>query len=498
MSDPPADLTRRRFLQMSSAGAAAGAVGMLGWPGSLSAQNAGAGSRRNVLVLLTDDQTFNTIHMLGNGVIQTPNLDQLAAQGTTLSHCFNQGAWGGAICVASRAMMNSGRNMYRITEPRDDRKSGSLQTNFTLWGEHFGNHGYTTFGTGKWHNGGQSFARSFAQGDAIHLGGMHPYSKERGNGGGPITLGHAYPDLFHYDGAGGTFEKYDAGQTWSTDAFAAAATRFLDTQSDAADPFFAYVSFSAPHDPRHAPQEFLDLYDPAKIELPPNFLPEHPFDVGARNIRDEKLLPYPRDPEAVKREIAIYYAMISHIDARIGDVLDKLRAIGQLDNTFIVFTSDHGLAVGEHGLLGKQNQYDHSVRVPMIWRGPGIAPGEISDELVYLHQMYGTTCELTGLPLPEHLSLPSLGPVIRGERPGLPSVFGGYMDRQRMVRTDQYKLIRYPDADEVQLFDLENDPWEMHDLAEVADHRGKVRELDTMLRDWQPVVGDGLALAPLG
>lgn len=498
-------LSRRRFLQCSGLAAAGGLASA--WPGSLLAQpgqtpapgtGAVPGAKRNVLVLLTDDQTFNTIRMLGNAQVHTPNLDRLAAQGTTLSHCFNQGGWHGAICVASRAMMASGRNLYRITQPHNNRDAGALKTDYPLWAEHFRNHGYATFGTGKWHNGSDSFARSFSHGDAVFLGGMHPYNKQQGNAGGPITLGHVGPDLRHYDGAAASFERYDTADAWSTDLYADAAASFIASRKDAADPFLAYVSFAAPHDPRHAPQQYLDLYDIDKIELPPNFAGEHPFNFGVRGIRDEAFLPYPRDPEAVKLEILRYYAMISHIDARVGDLIDQLKANGQLDNTFVVFTSDHGLAMGEHGLLGKQNQYDHSVRVPMVWRGPGIAPGEISSEMVYLHQLYPTTCELVGLPIPDHVDLPSLGPVIRGERPGFSSIYGGYEDKIRMLRTDRYKLIRYPKVNETQFFDLDEDPWEMNDLAEQPDQRERVAKLDALLRDWQPKVGDPVELAALG
>ncbi|MEM1354071.1 MAG: sulfatase-like hydrolase/transferase [Planctomycetota bacterium] len=471
---------------------------MSAWPGSLRGQaRAGDGPRRNVLVLLTDDQTYNTIMMLGNGRMHTPNLDRLAAQGTTMSHCFNQGGWHGAICVASRAMMHCGRHLWRVVEPHNHRDAGLLSVDGPLWAEHFRASGYATFGTGKWHNGGASFARSFSHGDAVFLGGMHPYNKQRGNAGGPITLGHVGPDLRHYDGAAGSFERYDTGEAWSTDLYADAAASFIESRRGADDPFFAYVSFAAPHDPRHAPQQYLAHYSLDEIELPPNFLGEHPFDFGVRRIRDEAYLPYPRDPEVVKLELLRYYAMISHIDDRVGDLIDMLKAIGQLDNTYIVFTSDHGLAMGEHGLLGKQNLYDHSVRVPMVWRGPGIAPGEISRELVYLHQLYPTTCELAGLAMPENLDVPSLVPVIRGEQGSYRSIYGAYTDTIRMLRTDRYKLIRYPKIGESQLFDLEQDPWEMNDLAEQDGAANRVSRLDQALRDWMVSAGDPLELVGL-
>jgi len=495
-------LSRRRLMQYAALSA-----GGLAIPGTLagcstssvSAQQAAAGNaggRPDVLVLLADDQTFNTIRMLGNSQIQTPNLDALAARGTTLSHCHNQGGWHGAICMASRAMMATGRHLYRITDPHDVRASGNLGTDHTLWAEHFRNNGYKTFGTGKWHNGGESFKRSFSHGDAVYLGGMHPYSDENGNNGGPITTGHEHIKLRHYDGNAGTYEQYD-GDAWSTDSFIDAARAFVRDNAQGDNPLFTYVAFTAPHDPHHAPPEYREQYKDEDIELWPNFMPEHPFDTGDMRVRDEVMLPFPRDPDVIRSRIADYFAMVTHIDARIGDLLTTLEEAGRLDNTHVVFTADHGLGVGQHGLLGKQSQYDHSVRVPMVWAGPGIAPGEISSELVYLHQMYATTCELAGLDTPDHIDAPTLGPVLRGERPGFESLIGCYRDRQRMVRTETHKLIRYPHNGEVQLFDMNEDPWEMNDLAEDPTQRNRVRELDQMLRDWQPVVGDGLELAAL-
>ena len=145
-----------------------------------------------------------------------------------------------------------------------------------------------------------------------------------------------------------------------------------------------YVAFNAPHDPRQAPKEFVDRYPLESIELPPNYLPEHPFDQGERyTLRDEILAPFPRTEEAIKIHMQEYYAIISHMDYEIGRILEKLETLGIADNTYIIFTADHGLAVGQHGLLGKQNQYDHSIRVPLVINGPDIQAGTSTDALVY-------------------------------------------------------------------------------------------------------------------
>ena len=124
------------------------------------------------------------------------------------------------------------------------------------------------------------------------------------------------------------------------------------------------------------------------------------------------LAAFPRDPGEIKRHIAEYYAMISHLDEALGRLLAALEEKGELDNTIIVFSGDNGLAVGQHGLMGKQNLYDHSVRVPLIFAGPGIPQGEQRDALVYLLDIFPTLCDLTGTDIPASVEGHSLKPCI--------------------------------------------------------------------------------------
>jgi len=237
------------------------------------------------------------------------------------------------------------------------------------------------------------------------------------------------------------------------------------------------------------------MYPPGKIELPKNFLPEHPFDNGDMRLRDEKLAPWPRTPEIIRRHIAGYYAMITHVDAQIGRVLKALEDSGRADNTIIIFSADNGLAVGQHGLLGKQNLYEHSVRVPLVFAGPGVERGGKIDALCYLHDLFPTTCQLAGLEIPETVESMSLVPLLRGRKQRLrDSVFAGYKQVQRMVRNERYKLIRYPRAKRTQLFDLRGDPWETRDLSGEPRHAALIKDLTAELKAWQKKVGDDLDL----
>ena len=144
----------------------------------------------------------------------------------------------------------------------------------------------------------------------------------------------------------------------STDLFADVTCEFLRHHNSKQNPFFAYVSFMAPHDPRSMPPEFRELYDPDSFELPENFAPQHPFDNGWMTGRDEQLANFPRTKTEVQRHLTEYYAMITHLDTAIGRIIDTLVEQNVLDETIIIFTSDNGLAVGQHGLMGKQNLYD--------------------------------------------------------------------------------------------------------------------------------------------
>ena len=156
-----------------------------------------------------------------------------------------------------------------------------------------------------------------------------------------------------------------------------------------------YLAFGNPHDPRVAARKYLDLYDPDRIPLPKNFLPVHPFDNGELVVRDEQLLPWPRTAADVRRTLHEYYATVTALDFHIGRLIRALEEPGRLDDTLVIFSADQGIAVGSHGLLGKQNLYDHSMKVPLVLAGPGIPRGR-SDALVYLFDIYPTACDLVG------------------------------------------------------------------------------------------------------
>jgi len=499
-------IDRRSFLK--TVGGASASV-LLAPLGLNAAESPTPRKKPNFLVVVADDQCYRSIKALNNSEVHTPTLDRLVARGTTFTHCFHQGTWTGAVCVASRAMMHTGRFVWTC--------GGEDCGTYPLMGETLRQAGYHTYIAGKWHNGDKTALRSFITGKSIGPG-FYPSTDEKGlaynrprpddpwTPWDPKYLGQWTPkQLWNIlpakantpDGpqpakAGTRYQKHQH----SCELYADSAIDLLHQAATQSDPFLLYVAWNAPHDPRQAPKEFLDLYPEDKIELPPNFLPEHPFDQGDFHIRDEQLAPFPRTPEAVRLHRREYYALLSYMDHQLGRIVEALEKTGQADNTYIIVTGDHGLAVGEHGLLGKQNLYDCSVRMPFIVAGPGIAAGHTNDALMYQHCLFPTICELANVPKPETVQFPSVAPLLRGRpEPVFDSVYCAYRDLQRMVRTDKYKLILYPKANRYQLFDLEKDPWEMNSLA-AADHKTTVTELLQKLKHWQQEVQDTVVLDP--
>ncbi len=425
--------------------------------------------RPNVLFLFSDDQRYDTIAALGHPEIKTPNIDKLVNNGFAFTHAFCQGSTSGAVCIPSRAMLMSGRSVFHAKHQLQD------QTTFP---QRMRRDGYYTFGTGKWHSGKPSYARSFDNGGGIFFGGMSNHEKV------PVFDFQAdgkYPN-----------ELRSFGEKFSSELFANEAVDFLKSDAAGEKPFMMYVSFTAPHDPRMPPGDYASMYDPDELSLPENFMPEHPFDNGELKIRDEALAPWPRTPEIVRQHLAEYYGMISHMDAQIGRVLQALDESGQAENTLIVFAGDHGLAVGQHGLLGKQNVYDHSVRAPLVFSGPGIPHGK-SDALCYLYDIFPTIFDLCGLPPLQEAEGQSLAPVIRGQRStARGELFCIYKDLQRMARTDQWKIIEYPKIGVTQLFDIQADPHELHNLAESEDHKDELQRMQSLLDKLQVEFDDPL------
>lgn len=427
--------------------------------------NAAEEKRPNVLFIVVDDQSPLDLKVYNpDSPLQTPNIDRLAAEGMVFDGAYHMGAFVGAVCTPSRHMIMSGRTVWHLPISPGAKQRGLCPPDLpqSTMPAVFNRAGYATMRTCK-----------------------------RGNSY------EAANDLFtvRHDATkrGGTAET---GSAWHGDR----VMEYLDQRQSAGDekPFLIYFGFSHPHDERDGTPELLEKYgavnhrdpdapppaNPRAPRLPANYLPEHPFHHGHPNLRDEVAVGgvwQRRDENTIRNELGRQFACSENIDVQIGRVLAKLEAMGELDNTYVFYMADHGMAIGRHGLQGKQNLYQHTWRVPLIVKGPGVSPASRCEGNVYLLDMLATLCDLTGVPVPESNEGISFRPVLEGKQQTVRDVLygvycGGTKPGMRCIKQGDWKLIQYDVIDgavrETQLFNLAENPLEFleqhHDPQVIA------------------------------
>ena len=440
--------------------------------------------QKNILFIVTDDQRFDTIHALGNEQISTPNLDRLVARGTAFTQAHIPSGICGAVCMPSRAMMHTGRTPFHL-----EGQGGNIPPEQITLGETLKNAGYETIGLGKWHNGCPGYARSFTQGAKVFFGGMWDHwnvpTCRYDPSGAYDNVVNFVVDFFHSNHTIQQHcDEFNPGKH-SSEMLTDAAIEMLRKNAGGQRPFFEYVAYLAPHDPRTMPEKFRTMYRPEDIPLPPNFRETIETNYPLMRHRDEQLAAYPRDPDEIRRNIAEYYGMISHLDHEIGRLLDALHESGEEDNTIIVFTGDNGLALGQHGWMGKEDCYEHSIRVPLIFAGKKKKKNRKLDAYVCLLDIYPTLCELLGVPVPGSVDGKSFARLLTGQqkedqhRTDLYLAFEIWI---RGVKNQRYKLIEYVNDDGpgqhfTFLYDLREDPWEINNLAEKPEYRETLQSM---------------------
>ena len=476
-----------------------------------------ASDRPNVVVIYTDDHRFTGVHALGGQAVHTPNLDQLAYEGIVFRRAYLMGAFAGATCIPSRNALLTGKHVFEMEQP-----GRNVPTAHTTIGEAFHAAGYSTYAIGKWHQDPASLARSF-DGGATHMG-LSAYLVDHyrmplwdWDPAGKYLKKDAY--LLEYDATGQMIRRplADTDQRGPTgtehtgphtsEIFADSAISFIESYHKP-QPYFMYLAFHAPHDPRQAPDAYKALYPENEVALTPSYLPEHPFDNGHIKLRDEMLAPWPRTPPVARKELSDYYAAITHLDAQIGRVIASLKANGTYENTLIVMAGDSGLAVGNHGLMGKQNVYDEDgVHIPLIFAGGALTSHSAhSDAFAYIQDIFPTLCDLAGVPIPASVSGRSLADVIHGQTDQVRDhTYHAYLHYQRAYRKGDYKLIEYvraPGEDKAeygdavrgsrvtQLFNYRTDPWETHNLAMFPEYADRVAAMRADLRQAATDYGD--------
>lgn len=483
---------------------------LLGVLAALGSFAAAQPDRPNVVVIFTDDHRYTGVGAFSDQAVQTPHIDALASEGFVFHRAYLQGSFSGATCIPSRASLLTGKHVFEMIQP-----GKTLPPEHTTMGEAFMAAGYHAHAIGKWHQDHASLARSFDTG-ATHMGlGTYLVDHYRmplwdWNDAGKYNRETAY--LLEYDDNAQVIRRplNDTDQRGpiadestgphTSEIFADSAVEFISTYSDE-QPYFMYLAFHAPHDPRQAPAEYRAMYPADEIELTPSYAAQHPFDNGHMVLRDEQLAPWPRTPEIARQELADYYAIISHLDAQIGRVIDALKTADRWENTLIVLAGDSGLAVGNHGLLGKQSVYDEDgLHVPLIFAGGALptTPGS-STAFAYLQDVFPTLCELANVDSPESVSGSSLASIIRDQSSAVRDhTYHAYQHYQRAYREGDYKLIEYiraPGFDRqvygeavrgsrvTQLFNYVADPWETHNLAVYPEYAERVAAMRQSMRE---------------
>lgn len=450
--------------------------------------------RPNFLFIVVDDQSpFELRAYDPSSPLETPHLDRLAAQGMTIDAAHHMGAFVGAVCTPSRHMIMCGRTVWRLPEsltsstfvnyPKDACPADIADQTIPAV---FNRAGYKTMRTCKIGNSYRGANKRFS------------IVRDAGKRGATDETGSAW----HAEQVLQFLQDRDAS---GTDA-----------------PFFIYFGFSHPHDTRNGKPELLNKYGatnhddrkspPAINErtppLPVNYLSGHPFHHGQPGLRDEEHVSgvwKRRDEATIRNELGREYACAENIDRQIGRVLAKLEGMGELDNTYVIYTSDHGIAIGRHGLAGKQNLYEHTWRVPFIARGPGISPGSRAVGNIYLLDVLSTFCDLAGIDTPNSSEGISFRPVLEGHevvvRDTLYGVYcGGTKPGMRCVKKGDWKLIKYDTLNgqvrETQLFDLAENPDELlieHQNPKVVALTGNTPENHQVNLASDPAFSDRLA-----
>ena len=468
----------------------------------------GAAKKPNILFIVADDQSpFDFKAYDPSSPLDAPVISKIAKEGMMFDAAYHMGSMSGAVCSPSRTMIMSGRTLWHL--PPRGKKHLKREQGITGGGDILNNTlpavfnraGYDTMRTCKKSN---SYNLANAQFQVVH---------DATKRGGTVESGSAWH-----------------GQQ---------VINYLNERekTDDTDPFFIYFGFSHPHDVRDGTPKLLEKYgavnhrdrkalppaNPKAPNLPLNWLPKHPFHHGHPGLRDEVSVGgvwERRDEVTIRNEIGRQLACSENIDQQVGRVLAKLAAMGELDNTYIIYTADHGMAIGRHGLQGKQNLYEHTWRVPLFVKGPGIKAGSRVTGNVYLLDTLSTLCDLAGIAIPATSQGRSFKPVLMGKADTVRDVLygaycGGTKPGMRSVRKGDWKLIKYDVMDgkvrQTQLFNLRENPHEYivqnHDskvkaqskakpgpsqlnLADDPGHAGKLKEMEALLHSEMKRLGD--------
>jgi uncharacterized sulfatase len=439
----------------------------------------------NILFIASDDLN-NDMHCYGNPFVKTPNLDRLATRGVRFDRAYNQYPW----CGPSRASMLTGLRP-------DVTKVTNLSTNFrdilpnvVTLPQLFKNNGYYSGRVGKiFHYGVPDDIGTNGQDDSLS------WTERRNPVGRDKTEEHRVTNLTPNRPLGSSLSYWATDGTDEEQTDGMVATEAIDMMTKNKDnPFFLAVGFFRPHCAYVAPKKYFDMYPVNQVPLPEvraddwNNKPES----AKRNTQ----LHFGLNKDQRREVLQAYYASITFMDAQVGKLLNALEKLGLTENTIIVFWSDHGYNVGQHGQWMKQSLFEHSARTPLLISVPGITKGRPSGRTVELLDVYPTLAELCCLEAPENLQGKSLRPLLQKPNAGWTKPAYTQVDRTpnkfqpnikkgigRSVRTERWRYTEWNEGkDGVELYDYQTDPNEFKNLANNPKYVSVVKEMSSLLR----------------
>ena len=458
---PKRMLTRREFISSASA-----SVGTLACGSGPSGQD----PPLNVLFLFPDQMRAHAMGCMGNPDVKTPNLDRLASEGMLFRNHFANSP----VCCPARAIILTGKYAHANGMVANDLR---LHESETAVSEIFAEAGYRTGFVGKWH----------LDGGPRQPGWIPPGARRQGfEFWAANQVSHAHFNTLYFRDEPEPIPI----KTFEAEVWTDLGIEFLRKTRDDPRPFFLTVQMGPPHDPYLAPDEYMAMYDPEAITLRPNF---------AGDERDTDLEPNPYVRTPGRHEIAAYYAMVTAVDDQIGRILTELDELGLRDRTIVVVSSDHGDMLGSHGARLKRKPWEESIRVPGIVRHPRAPSGRETEALFSHVDIAQTLLSLCGLDVPSEMQGADLSAVILGASDNGPdSVYfqifgpflaGGVESGWRGIRTSRYMYAR-TQAEPWVLYDLEEDPYELSNLADDPASAGIRDGLESELGRWMERTGD--------
>ncbi len=489
-------MTRKQFLATSVSGLAAG-------PAVAQSQSAGGSRPKNVLLLLSDQHRPSSLGLLGDPHAHTPNLDTFARTGTR----FEQTYCSNPVCAPSRASLLTG--LYTHNH-RAWNNATPWPFEFRTMAHHFSRAGYVSGLIGKMHfvdaqTHGFDYRLDFNDWFQYLGPKTKLYADElsRANSGSGLPqiddlwrdFGDPWQGAREIDDRKGAVHIGRASRIPEPDHFesfvARESVRFLKRFGK--QPFFLISSYLKPHDPFMPPERFANMFRAEDMRLPDTYgkvnLETVPNEIR-RRIQNEAATPETKDPALARQRIAMYYGNVAHMDDCVGRVLAALRELELEKDTIVIYTSDHGEMLGEHGLWHKFVFYEPSVGVPLFVRVPGVTREDSSSRApVSLVALLPTLLDLCGLPIPSGLDEAPLTPFLRDpQREQKGPVYSEFAlttkNAKYMIRRGDWKYSFY-ENDMPELYNLRADPAEMTNLALDRAHRARAEDLKAELLAWR-------------